>query len=91
MKRNLLKDTMVSSANDWRATAKPGKIYLIIFNWPTTGKIETPAIQGKITKAYLLAERKGVEFHPTETGVSISLPKKSPDAIASVICLETAL
>jgi alpha-L-fucosidase len=83
------KDTMVSSANDWRATSKPGKIYLIIFNWPTTGNFEIPAVQSKITKAYLLADRKGMEFQQTETGVSIALPKKAPDPIASVICLET--
>ena len=82
-------DTTVSSANDWRATTKAGKIYLIIFNWPTTEKFETPAVQGKITKAYLLAGHKGVEFHQTDAGVSISLPEKAPDAIASVICLET--
>jgi len=30
-----------------------------------------------------------MEFRQTEFGVSISLPEKSPDAIASVICLET--
>ena len=82
-------DTMVSSANDWRATTKPGRIYLIVFNWPTTGSFEMPAVQSKITKAYLLADQKGLEFHQAETGASISLPKRSPDSIASVICLET--
>jgi len=49
-----------------------------------------PAVQGKISKVYLLANHQGVKCNKTEAGVSISLPEKAPDAIASVICLETA-
>jgi alpha-L-fucosidase len=75
---------------EWRATTKPGKIYLIVFNWPTTGKFELPAVQGKITQANLLAGHKKVKFKQTEAGVSLSLPEKAPDAIASVICLEAS-
>jgi hypothetical protein len=31
---------------------------------------------------------KKLEWNQTATGVSISLPEKAPDTIASVICLE---
>jgi len=77
------------AAWDWRCTTKPGKIYLHIFKWPT-GKFEIPAVNGKITKAYLLADsrHRKLKVKQTSQGVSITLPAKAPDAIASVVCLE---
>ena len=83
-------DTTVSSANDWRCTCKPGKLYLIIFNWPTNGKYELPGLQSKVTKAYLLTNRKDLKFHQTPIGVSLDLPDAAPDKIASVVCVEIA-
>jgi alpha-L-fucosidase len=82
------KDALVSSANDWRATSKPGKIYLIIFKWPADGKFETPAVAAKVTSARLLAGNETVKFSQSDNGVSLSLPAKAPDAIASVVSLE---
>lgn len=84
------KDTLVSSANDWRATSKPGKLYLIIFNWPVNGKFAVPPVAGKVTSAHLIAGKEAVTFAQSDTGVSLTLPAQAPDAIASVICLETA-
>ena len=84
-------DTTVSSANDWRCTTKPGKIYLIIFKWPTDGKFVLSGLQSKITKAYLLADRQQVlKFGQTDAGATIELPASAPDKIASVVCLEIA-
>ena len=86
---------------DWRATTKPGKtflgirtshakIYLEIFKWPTDGKFEVPGLQSKVEKAYLLAGHKKVKCRRNASGVSLALPEKAPDAIASVVCLEIA-
>ena len=86
---------------DWRCTTKagrsflgihyrPGKIYLMIFQWPTTGKFEVAGLQSKVTKAYLLADRKDLKVDQTDAGVTISLPTEAPDKIASVVCLEIA-
>ncbi len=72
---------------EWRATTKPGKIYLLVFKWPS-GEFKLPAVKSQITKAYLLANHKYLKLTQTDTGVTIKLPKKSPDAIASVICLD---
>ena len=84
-------ETTVSSANDWRCTTKPGKIYLIIFKWPTDGKFVLPGLQSKITKAYLLADRQqALKFGQTGAGATIDLPASAPDKIASVVCLEIA-
>ncbi|MEI7534031.1 MAG: alpha-L-fucosidase [Verrucomicrobiae bacterium] len=83
-------DTMVSSANDWRCTTKAGKIYIIVFNWPANGTFELSAVKGKVTRAFLLAGQKSVEFHQAETGLTLKLPAAAPDKVASVICLQTA-
>ena len=83
-------DTTVSSANDWRCTTKSGKIYLILFKWPTNGTFELPAVKSQITRADLLAGHQAVEFLQAETGVTLKLPATAPDKVASVICLETA-
>jgi len=84
---------------DWRCTTKPpstgsgqaGKLYIHIFNWPTTGKLELPAVKGKIVKAYMLANPQRTELKVTQSysGVSIALPGQAPDPISSVLCLET--
>ena len=75
---------------DWRATTKPGKIYLIIFNWPADGKFVVPGLESRVKKVYLLEDGKKVGFHQNEQGVTLSLPEAGPDKIASVICLNIA-
>jgi len=77
------------AAWDWRCTTKPGRIYIHIFKWPS-GQFALPAVKGKITKAYLLADARhhALKFDQTAQGVTIHLPDKAPDSIASVICLK---
>ena len=75
----------------WRATTQPGKLYILLFEWPTA-KMELPRVQSKITKAYLLADRGQTPLMviQAESGVSVSLPEEPPSKIASVLCLELA-
>ena len=73
---------------EWRATTKPGKIYVEIFQWPATGKLELPGLQSRVKRAYLLAGHAKLKTEPTAAGVSIALPAEAPDKIASVICVE---
>jgi alpha-L-fucosidase len=80
----------ISSANDWRCTTKPGKIYLHIFKWPANGRFELAGLQSKVTKAYLLADHKDLKVDQSDAGVAIALPAEAPDKIASVICVEIA-
>jgi hypothetical protein len=58
-------------------------------DWVARSKFEIPAVKG--TRAYLLADPQRAELKVTQTdsGVSIALPEKAPDAIASVVCVET--
>ena len=75
---------------EWRCTTKPGKMYIEIFDWPTSA-FHLSGVKDKVTKAYLLADptRRALEVKQDDGGVSVSLPEKAPDAIASVLCLET--
>jgi alpha-L-fucosidase len=84
------KETLVSSADEWRCTTKPGKIYLHLFKWPADGTFDVPSVKGKVTRAYLLADRKELKVEQSTKGVTLSLPAEAPDKIASVICLEIA-
>jgi len=73
-----------------RCTAKPGKVYLHIFDWPTNGKIEVVGLENKVKKAYLLADKKqaGLAVSQDEDNIVISVPEKAPDAIDTVVVLE---
>jgi alpha-L-fucosidase len=80
----------VSSQNDWRATQKPGHVYLILFKWPADGTFKTPPYSGKIAGATLLADPSAkLTVSQDATGVTVSgLPAKAPDAVATVIDLK---
>ncbi len=74
-----------------RCTAKPGKLYLHVFDWPTDGKLEVSGLNKTVKKAYLLADKQ----HPTlpivregENKVIVTVPGEAPDSINTVIVLE---
>jgi alpha-L-fucosidase len=73
-----------------RATKKPGKIYLHVFDWPK-GELEVPGLKDEVTKAYLLADpNAALTVRRAENAVYVAVPAKAPDAVASVVVLEIA-
>ena len=74
----------------WRATKKPGHLYLILFKWPANGKISVPAFAHQISAASLLADPLvNLTVIQNDRGIKVSgLPSKAPDPIASVIDLK---
>ncbi len=74
-----------------RATSKPGRVYLHVFDWPADGNLRVPAWSRTLVRAYLLASPKeSVKFSTGDDGVTIRLPKtKAVDPIATVVVLET--
>jgi alpha-L-fucosidase len=71
-----------------RATQKPGKLFIHVFNWPKDGKLVVP-ITNSAEKAYLLVDpAKALTTTATPAGLEIKLPENAPDPIASVIVLE---
>ena len=73
-----------------RATSKPGRVYLHVFNWPADSRLRVPAWGKDVTKAYFLATpRKSLKFDETAEGVTVQLPPQAVDPIATVVVLET--
>ena len=75
---------------NWRATTKPGHIYLIVFKWPADGSFTVPSVKEKLTGASLLADPSAkLTVTQDEKGTTVTgLPQKAPDANASVIDLK---
>ncbi|MGD7651889.1 MAG: alpha-L-fucosidase [Verrucomicrobiales bacterium] len=73
----------------WRATTKPGLLFIQLFNWPK-GRITIPAVKETVTSASFLAhpEKPPLPFEQTAGGVTISLPEEAPDNPITVIRLE---
>jgi alpha-L-fucosidase len=72
-----------------RATAKAGKLYLHVFEWPADGKLTVPGYRPSSTLAYLLSDRaKRLVTTESPDGLVIEVPRVAPDPIASVIVLE---
>ena len=70
------------------AVTQPGKVYLIVYDWPADGKLWVPGILSELKSARLYDGRK-LKFSKTDDGwTCISVPAQQPDEIASVIELE---
>jgi alpha-L-fucosidase len=73
-----------------RATSKPGRLYLHVFDWPAEGSLRVPAWGKTVRKAYLLVSPKAaLKFTQSGEAVTIQVPANAPDRIATVIVLET--
>jgi alpha-L-fucosidase len=72
-----------------RCTAKPGKLYLHVFEWPADGKLEVAVVEGDVKKAYLLAKKRAKLSVSREDGkLVIDVPEEAPDPINTVVVLE---
>ena len=73
-----------------RATSKPGRVYLHVFNWPEDSRLRVPAWRKVVTRAYFLSTPwKSLQFNKTAEGVTVQLPPPAMDPIATVVVLET--
>ncbi|MCI0525512.1 MAG: alpha-L-fucosidase, partial [Acidobacteria bacterium] len=74
-------------AKDWRATTKPGKLYIHLFTWQKEFALD--GVNGKVTKASLLADpKKALKFSQTGGKLVVQLPDKAPGELATVLRLE---
>ena len=72
-----------------RATSKPGKIYLHVFDWPADGNLRVPAVGKEVEGAYLLASpQTKLEFKQGSEGITIAVPVKPSDPLATVVVLQ---
>ena len=73
-----------------RATSKAGRVYLEVFDWPADGSLRVPAWGKTVRKAYLLDNPKAaLKLTQVSEGVTVQVPSKASDPIATVVVLET--
>jgi len=72
-----------------RATKKPGRLYLHVFNWPADGQLVVPGLGNEVAKAYLLARPDAEPLAVTRSGdnVLVKVPAEAPDPIDTVVVL----
>jgi alpha-L-fucosidase len=74
-----------------RCTARPGKLYLHVFDWPKDGKLAVAGLKNKVVKAYLLADNKrgslGVR-REGESNLVVAVPNQPVDPVNTVVVLE---
>ena len=79
---------------DWgRCTQKSldgGKtrLYLHVFDWPSSGELKVTGAGEKVKSATLLAGRQRLSFSQNQGELRIEAPKAAPDANVSVIAIE---
>ena len=75
---------------DWRCTAKPGKLFFILFKWPRDS-FALPHFKNPVKQAYLLAdpERQPLNLRTAkDSTVLVALPRTPPNPVANVIVVE---
>src|SRR5881398_3388892 len=70
-----------------RYTAKPGRVYALVFDWPKNGKLTLAGMKQKPLTARVLGDAKPLTIE-TDSGLAVRLPTVPPSAIASVVVLE---
>jgi alpha-L-fucosidase len=74
-----------------RCTAKPGKLYLHVFDWPTNLRLEVPGLKNQVNKAYLLSDKKRTKLsvrRELKEKIVVRIPREAPDAVNTVVVLE---
>jgi alpha-L-fucosidase len=73
-----------------RATSKPNRVYLHVFDWPKNGTLSVASWGKRVRRAYLLASpRNSLKFTQTADTVTVEAPQSATDPIATVVVLET--
>ncbi len=74
-----------------RCTARPGKLYMHVFDWPKDGKLVVSGLKNKVARAYLLADDKRQALGVAREGESdlvVAVPNQAVDPINTVVVLE---
>lgn len=82
-------EEVVEGDRGWRYTSKPGKLYVHLVRWPGE-KSQLSGLKTKVTKAYVLADRRPLDLSPTKGALIVNLPAQVPGDLPMVLCLESA-
>ena len=72
-----------------RYTAKPGRLYAHVFDWPEDEVLRVPVKGLQVTRVYFLADpsQSALETQTGPDGLTIRLRRRAPDPVASVIVI----
>ncbi|WP_327313137.1 alpha-L-fucosidase [Streptomyces sp. NBC_01235] len=72
-----------------KITKKNGKLFAHVFNWPTGGTLQIPAVYNTINRVYLM-NNPGTNLNYWVSGgqINVSVPSTAPNANDSVVCVE---
>jgi alpha-L-fucosidase len=73
--------------NEYRVTAKPGKLYFTFFIEPRV-PFELPAMTNAVKRAYLLASGAALELSVKDGRNSFTLPRPILDPMGTVVVVE---
>jgi alpha-L-fucosidase len=65
------------------------RLYLHVFEWPTGGKLIVPGVTHKPARAFLLADGQSLDTTVADGQLAVTVPAEAPDAIATVVALDT--
>ena len=71
-----------------RYTAKRGKLYAHVFDWPKDGRLALTGVAARPLSASLLADGTPLTIERADSGFAIQLPRVPPSTIASVVELQ---
>jgi alpha-L-fucosidase len=74
------------------STLKKNELYLHVFHWPANNQLVVGGLKSNIIRAYLLADPSKKELKSKRLNnldLALYLPEKGPDAVNSIIVLET--
>lgn len=69
------------------STYRPGKLYLHVLDWPQTGILRVPGVQGAVTDVRVLSTGTALACTHEDNHLCISLPPQPPDHPVAVITL----
>jgi alpha-L-fucosidase len=78
----------VQNMKSVRTTAKRGKLFLHIFDWPSS-PLEINGLDMKVMSAHLHASGQSLKFRQAERRLQIDLPQQPPDPNVTVVAVRT--
>jgi alpha-L-fucosidase len=68
-----------------KETGNTTTLYFSVFEWPKNGKLVIPGLKNDVISATLLADNSTITTNKSTNGLTIMVPAKAPDVIASVV------
>jgi alpha-L-fucosidase len=82
-------EEVVEGVRGWRCTTKPGMFYVHLIRWPGE-RFRLGGLKTQVTKAYLLADRRPLDFSLAKGALTVTLPARPQGDLPMVLCLESA-